>query len=142
MATVLPSPAHSFQVDAGFARMGFERVHLPVLERDVVRYRDGNDKSGTVHKLPGLLQVGDAVLERGVVPSDTDLFRWLVDTGGSLRRDVVVTLLDASHVPVLRWTLRQAFPVELEWSVLDGAHSTVLVERLRLAVDAVDLAAA
>src|SRR5690349_17937777 len=111
MATALPSPAHSFQVDAGFARMGFERVHLPVLER-------------------------------GVVPSDTDLFRWLVDTSGSLRRDVVVTLLDASHVPVLRWTLRQCFPVALEWSVLDAAHSTVLVERLRLAVDSVDLAAA
>jgi phage tail-like protein len=143
MATHLPHPAFSFSVEAGFTRVGFSRVVLPTLDRDVVRYRDGNDPSESARKLPGLLTVGDCVLERGVVPADTELFQWLSTAGGGTvqRRDVVVKLLDASHSPVLAWRLRNTFPVALEWSVLDAQHSTVLVERLRIAVEAVDLQA-
>jgi phage tail-like protein len=136
-----PAAATFFIVEAGLSRTGFERVHLPVLQRDTIRYRDGGDKADAVRKLPGLLNVGDAVLERGVVPADTELFQWLTDPAAA-RRDVVVTLLDATLAPLLRWTLRRTFPVGLEWSVLDAVHGTVLVERLRLAVEAVELHAA
>ena len=141
MATQLPHPAFHFSVEAGFTRVGFSRVILPTLERDVIRYRDGSDPNESMRKLPGLLAVGDCVLERGVVPADTELFQWLSTAGGGNveRRDVVVKLLDASHQPVLVWRLRNTFPVALEWSVLDAQHSTVLIERLRIAVEAVDL---
>jgi phage tail-like protein len=133
-----PAPGSFFLVEAGLTRTGFERMHLPVLERDAIRYREGGDNSDAVRKLPGLLSVGDALLERGVVPADTELFQWLTDPAAA-RRDVTVTLLDATLSPVLRWTLRRTFPVSLEWSVLDAVHGTVLVERVRLAVEAVEL---
>ena len=124
-----------------FTRVGFSRVTLPTLERDVIRYRDGSDPSESVRKLPGLLNVGDCILERGVVPTDTQFFEWLSTAGGGTvqRRDVVVRLVDAGHQPVLSWKLRNAFPVALEWSVLDAQHHGVLLERLRLAVEAVEV---
>ena len=94
-----------------------------------------------MRKLPGLLTVGDCVLERGVVPADTDFFRWLstANVGTVERRDIVVKLLDASHQPVLVWQLRNAFPVALEWSVLDAQQGAVLVERLRITVESMDV---
>ena len=143
MAAQLPHPAFSFVVDAGLTRVGFSRVTLPTLQRDVVRYREGNDPGEALRKLPGLRDVGDCVLERGVVPADTELFQWLSTAGGGTveRREVVVRLLDANHQPVLAWRLRNAFPVALEWSVLDAQHSGVLLERLRLAVEAVEVQA-
>lgn len=141
MTTAQPHPVHHFQVEAGFARLGFSRVQLPSIERDVIRYRDGSDKTEPMRKLPGLPTIGDCVLERGVIPSDTDFFQWLstASFGSVERRDVVVKLLDASHQPVLVWHLRNTFPVALEWSVLDAQHSAVLIERLRLSVESVEL---
>ncbi len=144
MPTPYPHPVHHFQVEAGFTRVAFSRVQLPALERDVIRYRDGSDPIETMRKLPGLLTVGDCVLERGVVPSDTEFFAWLntAQVGTVERRDLVVKLLDASHQPVLVWHLRNTFPVALEWSVLDAQLSAVQIERLRISVESMDVQAA
>ena len=107
----------------------------------MIRYRNGNDPGESMRKLPGLLTVGDCVLERGVVPADTDFFKWLntANVGTVERRDIVVKLLDASHQPVLVWQLRNTFPVALEWSVLDAHQSAVLIERLRITVESMDV---
>jgi phage tail-like protein len=141
MATPQPLHVFQFQVDAGFSNIGFMRVQLPRIERDVVRYRDGASRDGAVRLLPGLTRFGECTLERGVVPADNQFFQWM--QSGSLgaieRRDVLVRLLDAQFQPVAVWRLRNAFPVALEWSVLDARSSEVLIETLRLAVEGVDV---
>ena len=144
MATNNPHPAFNFQVDAGFTRNGFARVQLPALEREVIRYRDGSDRLETVRLLPGLLRIGECVLERGVMPPDNEFFLWLNTIGSGIveRRDVTVRLLDAAHEPVLAWTLRNCFPSMLQWSILDAQQGTVLIETLRLAVEGVDVQSA
>lgn len=136
-----PHPGFNFQVDAGFTRIGFSRVQLPVLERDVIRYRDGSDRLETVRLLPGLLRTGECTLERGVVPPDDEFFLWMNTIGGGNveRRDVTVRLLNQAHEPVLVWKLRNCFPCALQWSMLDAQHGTVLVETLRLAVEGLDV---
>ena len=141
MATNNPHPAFNFQVDAGFARIGFARVLLPALEREVIRYRDGADRLETVHLLPGPLRVGECVLERGMVPPDNEFFAWLNTIGGGTveRRDITVRLLDHAHEPVMVWKLGNCFPSALQWSVLDAQHGAVLIETLRLAVEGVDV---
>lgn len=138
MATAYPQPAFQFQVEAGFARLGFARVQLPRMERDVIRYREGSDPSEAPRQLPGLLRLGECVLERAVLPGDNDFFAWMstAQAGSVERRDVIVRLLDAAQQPVRAWKLRNAFPVALEWSVLDAEQSCVLIETLRLAVEA------
>jgi len=138
-----PHPAHHFSVESGLSRIGFTRVLLPRLEREVIRYREGNDPSETMRLLPGLLRLGDCLLERGLVPGDNEFFAWM-DTarvGNVERRDVIVSLLDDEHAPAMRWRLRRCFPIALDWTPLDAQHSQVLIETLRLAVESVDVQA-
>jgi phage tail-like protein len=136
-----PHPSHHFSVQAGFTRIGFTRVLLPRLERDVIRYREGSDPVETLRLLPGLLRLSDCILERGVVPPDNEFFAWLntANVGAVERRDVVVSLLGEDHAPRLSWRLRNTFPVALDWSPLDAQHSQVLIETLRLAVESMDV---
>ena len=142
MSAPHPYPAHAFRVEIdGLITVAFNRVLLPTLERDVIRHRDGSDLVDVAHKLPGLLTVGDCVLEHGTVPTDTSFFQWVTGASAS-RRNVSITLLDASHSPVLRWLLHDTFAIGLEWSPLDAQHSSALIERLRLAVERVDLQSA
>lgn len=137
MAAQNPHPAFHFSVDSGLTRVGFARVLLPTMERELIRYRDGSDREETARLLPGLLRLGPCVLERGVVPPDNEFFAWMstIAVGTAQRRDVVVRLLDASHAPVMIWKLRNCFPVKLAWSPLDGDCSAVLIETLTLAVE-------
>jgi phage tail-like protein len=141
MPAQTPHPSHHFRVEAGFTRIGFTRVHLPRLARDVIRYREGSDPSDSVRLLPGLLSYGECVLERGVIPPDNEFFRWLNEArvGQAERRDVTVSLLNASHEPVMVWRLHNTFPAGLEWSVLDAQSSSILIETLHLAVEAVSV---
>jgi phage tail-like protein len=141
MAANLPHPSFQFQVEAGFTRIGFARVQLPRMERDVILYREGADRSDVVRQLPGLLRLGDCLLERGVMPPDNEFFRWVTTAGvgGVERRDMVVKLLDAKHQPTMVWHLRNTFPVALKWSVLDAQSSSVLIETLRLSAEAMEV---
>lgn len=141
MAVNNPHPSFNFQVQAGFTRIGFARVQLPALEREVIRYREGSDKVETVRLIPGLLRVGECVLERGVVPPDNEFFQWLNTIGGGKveRRDVMVQLLNQAHEPVMSWRLRNTFPCALQWSMLDAQDDAVLIEALRLAVEGVEI---
>lgn len=138
MAATDPQPAFAFKVEIdGFAGAAFARVQLPRMDRDTIRYREGNDPAATLRLLPGLLRLGECVLERAVLPGDNDFFDWMstAQGGGQARRNVAITLLDGTHQPVRAWRLRNAVPVALEWSPLDATLRSVLVETLRLAVE-------
>ena len=136
-----PHPSFHFSVDAGFTRIGFAKVQLPRMERELIRYREGADRVDTVRLLPGLLRLGECVLERGVIAADNEFFRWMIaaSAGPAERRDLRVSLLDAQHQPTMSWRLRNCFPVLLEWSVLDAQSSNVLIETLRLAVETMEV---
>lgn len=141
MPATHPHPSFHFSVEAGLTRIGFARVQLPCMERDVIRYREGTDKTDTVRLLPGLLRLTDCVLERGVTPPDNEFFRWLIaaSLGPTERRDVSVTVLDAKLQPSMVWRMRNTFPVALDWSVLDAQSSSVLIETLRLGVESMEV---
>jgi phage tail-like protein len=141
MANQTPLQVNQFQVEAGFSRIGFTRVLLPRIEREVVRYREGSSKDQSARLLPGLLTFGECRLERGVVPADNEFFQWMqtVHIGVAERRDIVVRLLDDQFNPVASWQLHNCFPVLLEWSLLDAQSSSVLIESLHLAVEGVQV---
>lgn len=143
MPAQYPHQSFHFLVQAGFSRIGFTHVQLPRLERDVIRYREGSDPVDSVRQLPGLLRVGECVLQRGVLPADHEFFQWLNTGhfGTAERRDILVSLLNEQHQPTLTWRLHNTFPVGLEWSPLEAQSSAVLIETLRLSVEGVDLVA-
>lgn len=140
MAASDPQSAFAFKVEIdGFSSAAFARVQLPRMERDAIRYREGSDPGETLRLLPGPLRLGECVLERAVLPGNSDFFEWMsaAQGGAQARRNVAVTLLDEAHQPVRAWKLRNAIPVALEWSPLDAALNRLLVETLHLAVEAV-----
>lgn len=124
----------------GMASAAFAEVTLPSMSIDVVEYRDGSDKLNSVRKLPGLTKSGNVTLKRGIV-GDLGLFHWIraVSQGQPDRRNVSIVLLDEQRTPVLRWGLRNAFPVKYEDATLNAKSSEVAIESLELACEGLEI---
>ncbi len=120
---------------------GFTEVVGLGLEVQYAEYRNGNDKQGTVRKVPGLHRVHDVTLKRGVIGS-TDLFEWLrhVADGVPDPRDVTITLLNQAREPVLEFRLLRAQPRRWTGPSLDATSGTdVALEELVLTAEGLRL---
>jgi phage tail-like protein len=136
-----PHPNFHFAVDWGGASVAFEHVELPAMRASVIEYRDGSSPETQSRLLPGRVSYGRAILRRGLVPADNELFEWwrTIEVGTVQRRDVLVRLLDGQHQPVRVWRLRDAWPTALLFSPLDGRGNEIVLETLELAVESVDV---
>jgi phage tail-like protein len=131
----------NFLVDVGLGdNLGFREVELPSGEIDVIEYREGDDRTNTARKLPGLVKYANVTLRRGF-SGRTDLFEWWksVRDGQVARRDVTITLLDEARQPVARWLLRNAWPVKIEAGSLNATGNEVVIETLELAHEGLEL---
>src|SRR5215475_2417674 len=62
------------------------------------------------------------------------------ETDGQVsRRTVAITLLDGTGAPVMRWTLRDAWPVKLEGPSLNARGNDVALETIELAHEGLHL---
>jgi phage tail-like protein len=97
--------------DAGVIVGGFSDVSGLGAELNYSEYRNGNERTNTVRKVPNTHKNDDVTLKRGLVGS-VDLFNWLktVRDGEHDARDVTVTLLDEARSPVASWRLHRAQP--------------------------------
>ncbi len=118
---------------------GFSEVDLPSGEIEVIEYREGADKVSSARKLPGRVEYANVVLKRGIA-GRLELFDWWksVRDGTLDRRNVAIVLFDEARSPVQRWLLRNAWPVQLAYSRLDGLGNEVAIETLELAYESFD----
>jgi phage tail-like protein len=130
-----PQAKNHFKVEWGGNNIGFMEVSGLSIELDVVDYREGSSPENSVRKMPGLKKFSDVVLKRGIIKNDDDFFKWInTATFNHIeRRDVVISLLDEQHQPVVVWKLKNAFPSKLEYSTLNAHSSDVVIELLTLA---------
>ena len=131
----------NFTVDIGVGdELGFSEVEGLSGEIEVIEYREGADKVNTARKLPGLAKYPNVMLKRGIT-GRTDLFEWWksVRDGQVQRRNVTITLLDEQRQPVLRWLLRNAWPVKLEGPALNATGNEVAIETLELAHEGLEI---
>ena len=131
----------NFTVDIGVGdELGFSEVEGLAGEIEVIEYREGADKVNTARKLPGLAKYPNVMLKRGIT-GRTDLFEWWksVRDGQVQRRNVTITLLDEQRQPVLRWLLRNAWPVKLEGPTLNATGNEVAIETLELAHEGLEI---
>ena len=131
----------NFLVDIGLGDdLGFSEAEIPSGEIEVIEYREGADKSSTARKLPGRATYANVTLKRGVA-GRTDLFEWWksVRDGQVARRNVAITLLDEQRQPVLRWLLRNAWPVKIKASNLNATGNDVVIESLELSHEGLEL---
>jgi phage tail-like protein len=129
-----PQAKNHFKVDWGGNNIGFMEVSGLSIELDVVDYREGSSPESSARKMPGLRKFSDVVLKRGIVKSDDDFHRWISTATFNQveRRDVIISLLNERHEPVVVWKLKNAFPSKLEYSTLNAHSSDVVIESLTL----------
>ena len=103
----------------------------------VIEYRNGADKEYTTFKMPGLKTYGNVTLKRGTMKADNGFYTWISEIKNNTvtRRDIIISLLDEEHKPVVVWNLKNAFPAKYTPGDLSASKGEVLVESLELAYE-------
>ncbi len=133
-----PLPKFHFQVEWGGTKIGFSEVSGLDVETDLIEYRDGASKEYTNLKMPGMQKYSNITLKRGVFQSDNEFYEWWNETklfeGNSspFRRDLIISLLNESHEPVVTWKVKNAWALKVQSTDLNAGNSETAIETLEL----------
>ncbi len=141
MATTYPIPKFHFQVQWGGVRIGFTEVTGLDMQVEAIEYREGSSPEYSKIKMPGLHKFSNITLKRGSVKGDTDFYKWVNTINLTVveRRDIIISLLDESHAPVMTWKAKNAFPVKVQASDLKSDGNEVAIETLELAHEGLNI---
>ena len=141
MPAQYPLPAFSFTVEWGGTRVGFTEVSGLTQENQLIEYRDGAFPEYSSIKMPGLRKFSNITLKRGIIKSDNEFATWLstVKMNTVERRDLVVSLLNEEHEPVMVWKVQNAFPVKVEGPGLKATGNEVAIESIEIAHEGLEL---
>jgi phage tail-like protein len=130
-----PLPVFHFQVQWGGKNLGFAEVSGLNMEKQVIEYRDGMSPEFGAVKMPGIPKQGNITLKRGILPADNDFYNWINTTKLHKveRRDLIISLLNEEHVPVMTWKAVRAFPVKVEGPALKATGNEVAIESIEIA---------
>lgn len=141
MATAYPLPKFHFLVQWGGKRVGFSEVTGLDIQVEVIEYREGTSPDFSKIKMPGFKKYSNIVLKRGSVGDDKDFYTWIntVNLNTVERRDLIISLLNENHEPVLSWKVINAFPVKVQASDLKADGNEVAIETLELAHEGLNI---
>lgn len=141
MPAQYPLPVFHFSVAWGGSRLGFSEVSGLTQENQVIEYRDGSFLEYSSIKLPGMRKFNNVVLKRGIVKADNEFFKWLstIKLNKVERRDVIISLLNENHEPVMVWKIQNAWPVKVEGPQLKASGNEVAIESIELAHEGLEL---
>lgn len=136
-----PLPKFHFQVEWGGARIGFTEVSGLDVETEVIEYRDGALREFSKMKIPGMQKYANVTLKRGVFKSDNDYFEWwnTVSLNTIERRDVIISLLNEAHEPVMVWKIKNAWPTKIASTDLKSDGNEIAIESIELAHDGLSI---
>jgi len=136
-----PLPVFHFTVEWGGTRVGFSEVTGLTQENQAIEYRDGSFPEYSSIKMPGLRKLPNLVLKRGILTGDNQFFAWLstIKLNTVERRDLVVSLLNEEHKPVMTWKVHNAFPVKVEGPQLKASGNEVAIESIELAHEGLEV---
>ncbi|WP_421863082.1 phage tail protein [Motiliproteus sp.] len=141
MAELYPLPVFHFVVQWGGTRVGFSEVSGLTQEVQPIEYRDGALPEYSTIKMPGLKKYSNVTLKRGIIAGDNEFFNWLntVKLNTVERRDLVISLLNEEHEPVMNWKIHNAFPIKVEGPGLKASGNEVAIESVELAHEGLEL---
>lgn len=134
--TSYPLLKFHFVVSWGGARIGFTEVSGLEAETEIVEYREGSSPEYSKVKMPGMQKFANITLKRGTFLGDSDFFDWWKTTqllGKPERRDIIISLLNEEHSPVMIWKVKNAFPTKVQATDLKADANEVAIETLELA---------
>lgn len=141
MAENYPLPVFHFNVEWEGQSVAFAEVSGLTIETQVIEYRDGSMKEMGPIKMPGIPKYSNITLKRGVIDGNNEFFEWL--NGTSLnkipRRSIGISLLNEKHVPVMTWTVKEAWPVKVEGPGLKATGNEVAIESIEIAHEGLEI---
>lgn len=91
------------------------------------------------HRLPKPAKFGNLILRRGLLPTKSLLVEWCrntfeaaLDTQTEIR-EMTVSLLDHTGLPVAQWTFTGVYPVNWQVASLGAEDNQLVVEAIELA---------
>lgn len=141
MANLYPLAKFHFRVEWGGERLGFTEVTGLDMQVEAIEYREGTSPEYSKIKMPGMHKFSNITLKRGSVAGDSDFYKWVntISLNQVERRDVVISLLNETHSPVLTWKAKNAFPIKLQASDLKADGNEVAIETIELAHEGLSL---
>lgn len=132
---MLPLPVFHFSVDWGGTKFAFSEVSGLNIEAQVIEYRDGLSPEYSTVKMPGLVQYGNITLKRGVVTGDNEFYEWYntIKLNKPERRDVIISLLNEDHDPVMTWKVKGAWVTKITSPDLKADGNEVALETIEIA---------
>ena len=130
-----PIPKFHFQVQWGGAKIGFTEVTGLDVSTDVIEYREGSSLEYHKIKMPGMLKFSNITLKRGTFKGDNDFYKWFntIALNTVERRDLIISLLNENHEPVVVWKIKNAFPVKVQSTDLKADGNEVAIESVEIA---------
>lgn len=136
-----PLPQYHFKVEWGGTNTSFAQVTGLCIENEVITYRDGSSPGYNSIKMPGMRKYSNIVLKRGVVKGDLQFYQWMktINHNTVERRDVVISLLNEAHEPVMTWKVHKAWPCKIQAPDLNATGNEVALETIELAHEGLEL---
>jgi phage tail-like protein len=130
-----PLPKFHFQVEWGGTMIGFTEVSGLDVETEVIEYRDGVMPEYGKAKMPGMQKYSNITLKRAVFRSDNEFFEWwnTVKLNTIQRRDLIISLLNEEHEPVMVWKVKNAWPAKIQATDLKSDANETAIDSIELA---------
>jgi len=128
----------SFSGISGQVEASFKEVSGITMEMGIEEIAEGG-VNGFKHRVPTTAKFSNLVLKRGLVPKDSELAQWCMDTlTGNLENTletkmITVHLLEASRKPLKSWSFNNAWPVKWSVSDLNSMNNEIAIETLEFA---------
>ncbi len=142
-------PNFNFQVQWGEGKKtGFSKVRNLGISTEIIEGRIGNSKNHSDTTQPGQQVFENFILERPLMRGDNDFYDWWKstfffeegeETGSIFRRTIVISLLNEKSEPIVEWVAKNAVPVRLSWSDLDAEGNSLMIERIEIATEGIEL---
>ena len=76
-----------------------------------------------------------------IITGDNSFYEWIktISLNKVNRRDLVISLLDEEHNPVIEWKVKGTWPVKLEGPVMKSDFSEAAIETLELGHEGISI---
>jgi len=111
----------------------FQSVSGLEVSMETETYREGGENR-FVHTVPTRAKYSNLVCKRGLL-LDSKLINWAMNSINNLEiqpTNMVVSLLNESHLPLMTWNVVNAFPIKWSISEFNGEQSGIAIETFEL----------
>jgi phage tail-like protein len=130
-----PIPKFHFQVEWGGSKIGFSEVTGLEVSTDVIEYREGSSPEYHKIKMPGMQKFSNITMKRGTFKGDNEFYLWFntIALNTIERRNLIISLMNEKHEPVVVWKVKNAFPVKVQSTDLKADGNEVAIETIEIA---------